>query len=143
MHGTEQRMKKHRSWVLGVISPVCMVSQSVGVLGSPKKMVLRFFMVITSVVASIWPVYGQCSQAVCWAALCHTVVTQSPGNTRQHPSSTPALNCEYNIPVIEGQKVRGKSMIYFDWVKMSWPGHDAHASYIVPKRKSFSSVIWW
>ena len=32
----------------------------------------------------------------------------------------------YNIPVIEGQKVRGKSMIYFDWVKMSWPGHDAH-----------------
>ena len=35
----------------------------------------------------------------------------------------PALSCKfwntlYNIPVIEGQKVRGKSMIYFDWVKM-------------------------
>ena len=39
--------------------------------------------------ASIWPVYGQCSQAVCGAALCHSVVTQSPGNTRQHPSYPP------------------------------------------------------
>ena len=57
------------------------------------------------------------------------------------PTLLPALSCEfwntlYNIPVIEGQKVRGKSMIYFDWVKMSWPGHDAHASDIVPKRQS-------
>ena len=149
MHGADTRCGENkwrftfRARVLGVIIPACGDSMcgSFRIFQKDGPSLLHGHNLSGGqYMASIWPVYGQCSQAVCWAALCHTVVTQSPGNTRQHPPH-PALGCEfwntlYNIPVIEGQKVRGKSMIYFDWVKMSWPGHDAHASDIVPKRQS-------